>query len=69
MRVIIWDGDEAITFMPMGWASEDSDLWVGACAVRVSETHAIVRLASGQLRRMELDRVHDDSYVVRDEKK
>lgn len=65
VRVILWEGDEAITFIPMGWASADSNLWVGACAIRISPNNAIVRLATGRIALAELDKVHADSYVVR----
>ncbi len=69
MRVIYRDPvqNEALTFMSMGWASADSILWSGACAIRISEDRCIVRMGTGLIVRMSLKQIpnsDDDSYVV-----
>ncbi len=65
VKVVLLDDDgEPLTFSPMGYASVDRNLWIGACAVRIAEHRVIIRMGDGSIEFMRLDKVHDDSYVV-----
>lgn len=68
VRVVLRDEEgQPLTFSPMGYASADRDIWIGACAVRIGENKVIVRMADGSIVFMRLDLVHDDSWAVRTE--
>lgn len=68
MKVVLHDDNgEPLTFAPMGYASADRDVWVGSCAVKIAEHRVIIRMGNGTILFMRLDKVHDDSYVVKTE--